>query len=243
MNCNRKILIEHIIEMIKSNEIGADGKFPSERDLAALLDVSRTTLREALIALDTLGVIEMRGKEGIFLINRTSEDIKKIVESANIWPFEEIAEIMQIRLLMEPNLIALAALNRTEPDIERLRHCLSELSRADENKKADEAAYWNTVLHALILKIANNNTLFSFYQHIFKRVQDSCHRLRIEIVRDTPEFTEIILEQHRGIVNAIINQDHEEGKRLGKEHILHTISGLKQSSQIIPFSKFLLRSF
>jgi GntR family transcriptional repressor for pyruvate dehydrogenase complex len=239
LNSSRKALIERIIELIKTNEIVTEGKLPSERDLAVQLGVSRTMLREALISLETLGVIEMRGKEGIALINATSEDIKQIVRRTNAWPFEEISEIMQIRLLVEPNVVAFAAANRTDEDIKKLKHCLEELFRADAEKKAEEAAYWNTVLHAAILKIANNNILFSFYQHIFQRMQESCRMLRIEIMGNTPEFTKIILQQHFDMVEAIISQDQEKGRQVCKDHILHTISGLRQSSQIIAFSRFL----
>lgn len=222
--------------MIKANDIVINGKLPSERDLAALIGVSRTKLREALIALETLGIIEMRGKEGIVLINKASENIHNNVEWANACPFEEIAEIMQIRLLVEPNVVAFAAANRTETDVQKLKYCLEELLQADGNKTPDKAAYWNTVLHATILKIANNNILFSFYQHIFERMQKSCLQLRIEIMNNTPDFTKVILRQHFEIVEAIINQDQEKGSQICREHILHTISGLRILNQIIPFS-------
>jgi len=243
LNSSRKTLIERIIEMIKSNEIFTEGKLPSERDLAVQLGVSRTMLREALISLETLGIIEMRGKEGIVVINQTSDDIKNIVDRTNAWPFEEIAEIMQIRLLIEPNIVAWAAANRSEADVQKLRHCLKELVQADKNEGAEEAAYWNTVLHASILQIVNNNILFSFYQHIFERMQESCQRLRIEIMGSTPEFTKVILGQHLDLVDAIINQNQEKGSKVCREHILHTISGLRKSSQIIPFSKLLKDAF
>ena len=236
MNDNRKVLIDKVIKMIKANDIVINGKLPSERDLAALIGVSRTKLREALIALETLGIIEMRGKEGIVLINKASENIHNNVEWANACPFEEIAEIMQIRLLVEPNVVAFAAANRTETDVQKLKYCLEELLQADGNKTPDKAAYWNTVLHATILKIANNNILFSFYQHIFERMQKSCLQLRIEIMNNTPDFTKVILRQHFEIVEAIINQDQEKGSQICREHILHTISGLRILNQIIPFS-------
>ncbi|GAB1375532.1 FadR/GntR family transcriptional regulator [Lactococcus petauri] len=236
MNCNRKNLIDRVIKMIKTNEIVLDGRLPSERDLAALLGVSRTKLREALIALETLEIIEMRGKKGIALTNKTSGNIQNIVEWTDACPFEEIAEIMQIRLLIEPNLVALATARRTETDIQKLKYCLKELVQADGQKKPETAAYWNTVLHATILKIANNNILFSFYQHIFERMQKSCLQLRIEIMKNSPDFTNVILRQHFDIVEAIINQDGETGSQKCREHILHTISGLRLSNQIIPFS-------
>lgn len=243
VNANRKALIDRLIELIKSNEIVSDGKLPSERDLAVQLRVSRTMLREALISLESLGVIEMRGKEGIVLITRTSDDIRNIVGRTNAWPFEEIAEIMQFRLLLEPGIVAFAAVNRTEADIQKLRHCLDELYRADEAKKANEAAYWNTALHASILKITNNNLLFSFYQHIFERMQECCHRLRIEIMGTAPEYAKIVLRQHFDIVDAIVNKDPEKGARVSKEHLLHTIARLRQSNQIIPLTSLLKDTF
>ena len=241
MNSSRKALIERLIELINSNEIGANGKLPSERDLALQLNVSRTMLREALVALETLGVLEMRGKEGIVLIATTSDDIKNIASRTNAWPLEVIAEIMQIRLLLEPNIIAFAAANRTEADIQKLRHCLEELSRSDEAQKPGEAAYWNTVLHASILSITKNNILCAFYQHIFERMQEACRLLRIEIMGTTPEFTKAILNQHYDIVETIVNEDQERARQICKEHILHTIRGLKQSSQIFPLSGLLTK--
>lgn len=242
MNPSRKQLMEELLELIRTLQIGPNGRLPSERKLAETLNASRTMLREALISLEALGVIEMRGKDGLFLTSTSPEEIKNIVGQTNVWPVETLAEILQIRLLFEPDIMAFAAVNRTEEDVQKLLHCLEELDHVESLQTSGKAAEWNTILHSTIIKITNNNTLFSFYHYIIERMQNACQSLRMEIMGTTPEFTRTILKQHHDMVGAIIDRDAERARSLCREHLTHTIRGLIRSSQISPLSGLLKKS-
>jgi GntR family transcriptional repressor for pyruvate dehydrogenase complex len=234
--------MEELLELVRTLHVGPNGRLPSERKLAELLSASRTMLREALISLEALGVLEMRGPEGLFLTSTSPEEIKNILGQNNVWPIETLSEIMQIRLLLEPGIMAFAAANRTDEDVQKLLHCLEELDRLENPRTSIQAAGWNTILHSTIVKVTRNNTLFSFYDYLIGKMQDACQSLRMEIMGSTPEFTRIILEQHHGIVEAIIAQDAEKARDIGREHITHTIRGLIHSSQISPLSGLMEKS-
>lgn len=239
MNLSRKQLTEKLLKLIRGLKLDANGKLPSERELAGLLNVSRTMLREALISLEALGVIEMRGREGLFLISTNSEEIKNIIGQTNVCPVDILAQILQIRLILEPVIAKNAASQRTQYDVLKLEHCLKELERADDSNSPADAASWNTVLHVTIVNAIHNTMLSSFYQHLIERMQNACSSLRTEIMGTTPEFTQSILHQHQQTVKAIAEKDGERAYSLSEEHIVHTVKGLISSNQLSAISEVL----
>lgn len=239
MNPSRKELTERLLELIRTLKLDEKGKLPSERELAALLDTSRTMLREALISLEALGIIEMRGREGLFLVSSGPDELRNIIGQTNVWPVDVLAQIMQIRFILEPRIASTAARQRKEPDMQKLMHCIEELERAERDDSPEDAASWNTVLHVTIVSTLHNAMLSSFYQHIIDRMQTACRSLRIQIMGTTPEFTKSILRQHQQLVKAIADKDAEKAGALSEQHIIHTVRGLVSANQLTSISDML----
>jgi len=105
MNKKRQELIKKISDLISDGEIISEGKLPTERELAAMLGTSRPLLREALIALEALGLIDIRDRQGIFLAEDDSGDLRKPLGQVHIWPMEILSQVMEIRQLLDPSAI------------------------------------------------------------------------------------------------------------------------------------------
>ncbi len=122
-------LYQQVADKIRLS-IGAKGlkngaRLPSERDLAQELGVSRPSLREALIALEIEGTVEIRGGSGIYL----TADAPKNTQTSSIYG-ESPSELMQARSMVEGSAVLVAAGRITEEALADLQRILSEMAEA-----------------------------------------------------------------------------------------------------------------
>ena len=118
-----------VSELIQSDNVNPGDKLPSERDLANILNVSRPSIREAMIALEVSGVIEVRTGSGIYVC----ENQFVPVTDEGVGPFE----ILEIRLIVEPAACALAAERITNEQLARLQQLYTELERTNGTQQME----------------------------------------------------------------------------------------------------------
>ena len=113
-----------IADLVSSGEVSPGDKLPSERDLAEMLKVSRPSVREAMIALEVSGLIEVRTGSGIYVADQSREQ-PAVVADEGIGPFE----ILEMRLMIEPEACALAAERISDDQLQQLRNTYNEMRR------------------------------------------------------------------------------------------------------------------
>ncbi|MDR0310900.1 MAG: FCD domain-containing protein [Acidobacteriota bacterium] len=240
MNPTRKELIQRLTNFIARGEFVKDGKLPSERELASLMGTSRPLLREALISLEALGYLDIRDRQGIFLAGETQ--FLKAVDQAHIWPMDILAQVMEIRQIMDPGATALAALRRNDGDMEKLNECLAMLEKihsAGGPDAADQGAYWNTVLHSTIFKATGNTLLARLYESLLEMSERGISVMRSDALDSrAADRTTQALEQHRRLVAAIRNRDMKRAREASKEHLRASIKSMVELSQVTPLSDF-----
>ena len=114
---------EQISKLIKKGKLNPGERLPSERELAKQLEVSRPTVREAMIALEISGMVEVRVGSGIYVLNTSSPDLKLRNNTIDIGPGP--LELIEARKEIEGANAALAA-QRIGTD------CLEQLEQAIE---------------------------------------------------------------------------------------------------------------
>ena len=242
MNKKRQELIKKISDLISDGEIISEGKLPTERELAAMLGTSRPLLRESLIALEALGLIDIRDRQGIFLAEDDSGDLRKPLGQVHIWPMEILSQVMEIRQLLDPSAAALAALRRKDGDLAKMDECISMLEKIHMDKDPLEAplgAYWNTALHSTIFKATGNTLLARIYESLLEMSEKGITAMRMDVLDSTaPDRTGKILEQHRKLVAAIRDQDVERARDASRGHLRFTIDTLVELSRVTPLSNF-----
>ncbi|MBT6586541.1 MAG: FadR family transcriptional regulator, partial [Gammaproteobacteria bacterium] len=137
-----------IENLVSSGEVGAGDKLPSERDLAEMLQVSRPSIREAMIALEVSGVIEVRTGSGIYVADQ-SRRLSSRVADEGIGPFE----ILEMRLLIEPETCALAAERISDDQLEQLRKIYNEMGRTNGTSEVEA---FDSQFHNLIAEASEN---------------------------------------------------------------------------------------
>jgi GntR family transcriptional repressor for pyruvate dehydrogenase complex len=242
MNESRKDLIRRLTDLVSQGNVVTEGKLPTERELAALLGTTRPLLREGLIALEALGLLEIRDRQGIFLAEGNPEEIKRVLGQAQVWPMEVLSQVMEIRQLMDPGAAALAAQRRKERDLEKMDECISMLEKIHEERDPHEGplgAYWNTVLHATIFRATGNTLLSRLYESLLEMSEKGISAMRMEVLDSAaPDRTEKILEQHRALVKAIRDQDLLRAREASRLHLKFTIDTLVELSRVTPLSNF-----
>jgi GntR family transcriptional regulator, transcriptional repressor for pyruvate dehydrogenase complex len=242
MNNTRKDLIQKLIHLISTGDIAVNGKLPSERDLASLLETSRPLLREALISLDALGYLEIRDRQGIFLAGENPNEALQALGQAQVWPMEILSQVMEIRQIMDPGATALAALRRKARDIDKMNECISMLEKIHSEHDPNEAslgAYWNKVLHSTIFNATGNTLLARLYESLLEMSEKGTSAMRRNVLNyGTPDANKQVLEQHRNLVAAIRDKDMDRARESSIVHLKYTIGSMVQMSRVTPVSNF-----
>src|SRR5215471_6617432 len=121
-------VFSQIRELISQGRFKAGDQLPSERELAETFRVSRTSVREALRALETKGLIISRTGMGNFVADLPIESLVAPLAKLLIEEKDALADIFETRKLIEPRIAALAAERATRKDIERMKSILEKQS-------------------------------------------------------------------------------------------------------------------
>lgn len=219
--------IAAIRQMIETGKLPADGRLPTERELAAELGCGRRTIRRAFDALEAEGLIWRKQGKGTFA-GQPPDPTGAL--AAEIAPEADPLAVMEARICIEPALAELCALRATGEDVQRLRK-LAE--RASHPLDADTAELWDGALHRAIARIAGNRVMLTAFALLDEvRVgsdwQAKRHRAR------TPETMALYDAQHRRIVDAIEKRDGQAAFAAMREHLQALSKNLKASLRGTP---------
>ena len=192
-------IADQIRELIDNGEFAIGTRLPAERDLAQKLGVSRPSLREALIALEIEGSVDIRMGSGVYITgspNRGQTQARSLGDSPT--------ELMQARAAIEGAAIVLSASRITDEAISTLRQLLEDMRIEIEagNKPLDI----DRQFHLIIAEHSGNSILSRLVTDLFdERHSPISAQLRVKYEgRDTWQFA---LEEHIAIVDALEARD------------------------------------
>jgi DNA-binding FadR family transcriptional regulator len=197
---------------IEGTQLPVDSRLPPERELSRVLGVSRAGLRQALAILESEGQIWRHVGKGTFIGTRpiaTVSDIDAMVRRTNP------AEVMRTRLLIEPEVARLAALNATPAQIAEMRNCMAR-SRAAATWRQYES--WDNRLHRTIAEATQNALLVSLLDTLGAvRRAVAWGRLRVSKVKPEPDHHSFA--EHEEIVAAIAERDRHRAAEAMRQHL------------------------
>ncbi|MDP4178382.1 MAG: FadR/GntR family transcriptional regulator [Bacillota bacterium] len=127
-------VMEEIKDLVKKGDLKKGDKLPSERDLSEQLQVSRTSVREALRILEMFGFIEVRHGEGNFINDNLENSFLEPLSVIFLLLGSKSEEVLELRKIIEPETAALAAKNITNEQLIDLRKIEHELSNTEDNE-------------------------------------------------------------------------------------------------------------
>jgi len=204
-----RVVADRIQELIRNENIQAGERLPSERDLATKLEVSRASLREALIALELGGVIEVRGGSGVYVSEQPDED--KALPEAGPGPFE----VLSARRLIESEIAAIAARVATDGAIDAILKAVQEMEKHHANYSSNEQADRN--FHIAIARATGNSALVGALDYLWDQRGRLWHKLKEHF--QTEELRQETLKDHRRILEAIAAHDPAGARKAMRAHL------------------------
>lgn len=187
-------------------------RLPNERGLAEIFGVSRIIIREAIWDLKKSGLVEIkRGAHGGAFVQKMRHDavtsvMRDVLGLTNVRP----ADIMEVRILVEPAVAALAAQRATEIDLTEMRTYLEPIPK----KQTDEYVRWQIGFHRLVAQ-ASQNPLYGLLVNIFLDFSEDMIlslRKKDRLYHDT--------KAHPAILEKLSQKDAEGASRLLRDHLL-----------------------
>jgi DNA-binding FadR family transcriptional regulator len=190
---------------------------PAERDLAEQLGVSRTSVREALIALEVGGKVSIRVGHGVQVLQATPRSdhlgAGAEVSEGDIGPIQ----MMEARRLIEPRSAELAALNRDAANLKRIERALKEQARAKSVKSA-EYRDWDRAFHLEIAKASGNAALTLLVGTLWDYRRKPMFEKMEELLMGPDRLYKTPAE-HRRIFEAIVARDRIAAGKGMKTHL------------------------
>lgn len=192
-------LIEKLESLVIKGVLSPGEQFPSERQLAQLLSVSRPSLRQALKVLQVMGVLEVRHGSGNYL-SKAAEEILKVPPSILV-PLRGLtqAELFEVRRSMEAEAAAAAAERATPKDLEAMRIQLEGMRTNDHNRVTygtHDLAFHNAIA------TASGNRCFIWFLSLANKVL-----YQALLRRPMLKGMEGSIEEHENILRAIEARD------------------------------------
>jgi DNA-binding FadR family transcriptional regulator len=209
-----------IAALIDNREFPAGSRLPPERELAVLLGVSRTSVREAIIALELAGRVEVRVGTGIFVTDPGSARRRdagagsptSAVDDGGAGPFDLLAA----RAMIEGEVAALAARNIRKSDLAALRETIARMrEHADDFARRDAA---DREFHVLIAEATRNGALPTAVAGLWDQRRGELWT-RIEDHFHTPALREKTLLDHEAIVAALEAHDADAAREAMHRHL------------------------
>ena len=217
-------------QAIAAGEFKLGQRLPSERELAQSFGVSRPTVREAIIALELDGLVQVRLGSGVYVTRRLPPAGKEAVK--DIGPFE----LLEARRAIEGEVCALAALRIDEGQLEELSRLVAEMrddNRHDQVLLSEEA---DRRFHELIARSTQNSAMVVAVQMLWDaRVRSPQSHSLDDKVR--ARGLKPPVDEHTAILDALQLHDPDAARAAMHRHITRVIEGLLEATEVTEIAR------
>jgi len=193
---------EEVLRAVAVGTIAAGDRLPNERELAERCEVSRATVREAMLALELGGVVEVRPGSGAYLTDLGVPSANFVGPPVDSSP----RELLHARQIIEPAVVQLCSMRIRADDVERLERLVDEAQAESESAAPgclDRFVALSLAFHRELAACCGNSVLAGLTSHLVNAAEHPLWALVDGIVVRNPETRTCQLEEHRAILRAI----------------------------------------
>lgn len=239
-------IADQLRALISSGEFPPGSRLPAERELAKLLGVSRASVREAMIALEVIGLVDVRVGNGVLVCHPLEQDpsdepvmtlatrgqwaeldpdLDLVVNvDAEVPPFS----LLQARQLIEPETAALAAQNATSAELAGIRAAFEQ--NVQDNRYGSTTHPGDRLFHIRIAQASGNPAYAMLIQHLLgHRYGNMFQRLQVHYTCDDMPFRSE--NEHREILEALERRDSKRARQAMRIHLEEVIRIFMRSEQ------------
>ena len=214
-------IANQILELIDSGVFPPGSRLPGERDLAEKFGVSRVSVREAEIALQAQGRLEIKVGSGAYVLDGSDRPLNGLPK---VGPFE----LTEARALFEAESAALAAPIITDEAIAELEGYIDIMSgkkKGDITPDEADAAFHNAIARS------TNNQAIMFVVESMWEMRTEAAQLQKVYRNVCDKDTSHREDEHQAILDALINRDSVEARKAMRAHFTRMIEALLQASE------------
>lgn len=200
---------ERLRRIIEDGHLKPGDRLPPQRELADHLRVSRASLREALSALETLGLVSVQPGRGVYVCVRPP--------AAQGWRFSDRGsprDAYEVRYCVESFAASIAAVRLDEPALRVLRESVEALEAAYARLDLEAMALADSTFHDVIIDACGNAVLTAMYRSVREMLVES-QRLPMT----ASSGLEMTVEEHKALLSALIRRDPVQAADLMRGHI------------------------
>ena len=223
-NKNAKLyeeIVAQILSRIQTGALRPGDRLPPERALAEEFGVSRTAIREALRSLEMMGCVESHIGEGTFIKAPSLSNIVNPFSMVFAQDRQLGGELIEVRLILETEVAALAARRRSEAQMAALEQTIADMQADIEGGGMGIAA--DEIFHELLTEAAGNEALRIMLEMCAGMLSRT--RPLTQSLKGVPAMT---LKDHTAICEAVRSQDEKAARRLMRRHLNRAMRNLNK---------------
>jgi GntR family transcriptional regulator, transcriptional repressor for pyruvate dehydrogenase complex len=195
--------------LIEQSEFAVGTRLPPERDLAKQLGVSRPSVREALIALEVEGLVEVRMGSGVYVRSADGHAARQVTAEGPL-------EIIRARQLIEAELAAHAARHMKKPQIAGLREAVHLME--EEAGTGHTPTQGDRLFHTRIAEASNNSVLLRVVSELFDERRNPLFE-QLGTHFETAKSWAAAIAEHRQVVDAIATRQPQAAREAMSTHL------------------------
>lgn len=205
-----------LVKELAAGKYPLGSRLPAERDLAQLYDVSRPTIREAMIALEVQGLVEVRLGSGAY--------VRSLPGNADVSGFNASAfEITEARLLIEGEAAALAATQITDADLDEIEGLVQAIAR--ENLDPDGTERADREFHLAIAAATRNSAVLDAVTRLWQLRADSPESALLH-AKARHAHIKPVVDEHSAILDALRYRDPQAARAAMRIHLSAVLESL-----------------
>jgi len=214
---NQKIMMQ-LLKSINNGEIKSGDRIPPEKELALKLNVSRTSLREALKAMEILGIVQSRVGRGTCIEDNLSRNVhNKTIEILSMLDIPLPLDILKAREILEIGIVNSAALNANNEDLKNIKDVLDKIK--ERIKREEKWLDLDFQFHLLLAESTHNSILTQLLNYLLNLDKMKVWELVTAIILAKPGQSQIYFDEHISIYNAIKGKNPEKALVAMMKHL------------------------
>lgn len=201
---------DELYEMIRSGSLKPGEQLDSIQQLAENFQVGRPAIREALSALSSMGLIEIKQGEGTFVKTFDPAIMNHPLSAALLMDQDNIKHLLEVRKILESGAAEVAAKKRTEENLNELKDMLSNMEKVSDDEELSDKA--DISFHVAVANASQNELLITLMNHVSELMTEKMRDIRRVALYSEEMTLKQLYQQHVRIYDAIVAQD-EDGAR------------------------------
>lgn len=214
-------VFNEISSLIKDGEYPVGSRLPTERELAERFEVSRPTIREAIIALEAKEQVSVKAGSGVYVLgnNLINDDFSREITAF---------ELLEARVLLEGEAAALAARMRSPEQLEALEDALSKIEQEDIEDNTPDGA--DRLFHTIIAQSTNNRVILKQIQFLWD-IQENLDHIKAAHRSVCIKEKESRISDHTVIYNAIKDGDSNGARDMMRSHFKDLLMAMHEETE------------